>query len=296
MDWKTEFQNWLEERGQSPNTIKGYMSDITAFVAWIAAEYDEQFSIAHITSRDLRSYRRYVLHDKKVAGATWNRYRVALKNLCDYAYESGVLSQISFEGVDMVESSELAPRWLTKKEFGKFMRVVDRESGPKASEFIAFTSLRDRAMVYLMMFCGLRVDEVASLDLKDIYFTDRKGTVRVLGKGEKEAKIPLNYEVRNQLHAYIGMRGFANGPLFTAKGSERCSVKTIQRVVSNFGKVAGMDDITPHRLRHTCAKRLLDAGVPVTTVQKVLRHSRLDTTARYLLPSQEDIAEALEKL
>jgi integrase/recombinase XerC len=308
MEWVNEFQTWLEDRGQAANTIKGYISDVKIYATWIRAEYDADFNLSEITSRDLRNYRKYILHEQKAAANSWNRYRVALKSLCDFAVDQGILEPVNFDNVKMADAEVLAPHWMTKKDYGKFMRIVDRELPPGASEFAKFVNLRDRAMVYLMMYAGLRVSEVSGLRFTNLKMTadSSKAHVVFFGKGEKYALIPLNTDTRRVLNAYldycweIGVlekeRTTGKDSIFVSKGNKRCSVKTIQRVVANFAYAARLEDVTPHTLRHTCAKRMVDAGVPLTIVQKILRHSRLDTTAVYIQPSIEDLENALDKL
>jgi len=158
--------------------------------------------------------------------------------------------------------------------------------------------LRDAAIVKLILFAGLRVGEIIELRLSDVVLDERKGSVIVReGKGTKRREIPLNVKARKVLLDYLGMRPDVEiNDLFIGQRNEGVQSKTIQRAVQRFAKRAGLRNVTPHTLRHSFAKALIDADVSLEKVAMLLGHSNLNTTRLYTTPGESDLEEAIGKL
>jgi integrase/recombinase XerC len=139
---------------------------------------------------------------------------------------------------------------------------------------------RDVAILELLYATGLRVSELAGLDLEAL---DReRRTVRVLGKGRKERIVPYGEAAAQALAAYLGPRAGAGGPVFTNARGGRLGVRSVRAIVRRAAAAAGVSRrVTPHTLRHTFATHLLDAGADLRMIQELLGHSRLSTTQRY---------------
>jgi integrase/recombinase XerC len=120
--------------------------------------------------------------------------------------------------------------------------------------------------------------------------------VTVWGKGEKRRFVPLGAELRQVLREYLAMRGDAPGALFTGKRlGMRMQARGVEHRLDHIRRAAGLGaEVTPHALRHTFAKQLVDRGQQLPLVRKLLGHSRLDTTARYTMPGWEDMENAVE--
>jgi len=132
----------------------------------------------------------------------------------------------------------------------------------------------------LLYATGLRVSELAGLDLDDV---DRaQQTVRVLGKGRKERIVPFGSRAAAALAAYLEGRGDAAGPLFVNPRGARLTVRSLHTIVRRSARSTGITRrVSPHTLRHTFATHLLDAGADLRVIQELLGHSRLSTTQRY---------------
>ena len=139
---------------------------------------------------------------------------------------------------------------------------------------------RDVAILEMLYATGLRVSELAGLDLDAI---DREArTVRVLGKGSKERMVPYGAPAARALDAYLGRRATERGPVFVNARGGRLSSRSIHTIVRRAARAAGVTRrVSPHTLRHTFATHLLDRGADLRVIQELLGHSRLSTTQRY---------------
>ena len=152
---------------------------------------------------------------------------------------------------------------------------------------------RDRAILEVLYATGVRVAELAGLDMED---TDLgEGSVRVLGKGRKERIVPLGSKAVDAVRAYLGGREGSRGPLFRNARGGRLTVRSLHRIVRARARAAGLAGrVTPHTLRHTFATHLLDAGADLRLIQELLGHARLATTQRYTHVSADRLAKVYD--
>lgn len=150
------------------------------------------------------------------------------------------------------------------------------------------------------MRAGLRVSEVVALQDEDISISERKGQVVIRqGKGLKERTIPLNRQARQALQKYLDSRPPQPNPhLFVTRSGKQLTNRDMQRLVAQAGQRAGLShQVTPHVLRHSFATRALRQGkLDLATLSHILGHANLATTARYLHPNQNEMAEMVEGL
>jgi integrase/recombinase XerC len=154
---------------------------------------------------------------------------------------------------------------------------------------------RDRALLEVLYGSGIRLSELVGLDLDDVEARVDGASLRVLGKGSKERKVPLGSRGAAALASWLTQReALATGgsldarALFVTKRGARMGPRAVQTVVAKWGALgAGRADLHPHALRHTCATHLLDGGADLRVIQKVLGHESLATTQRYTHVSVE---------
>jgi integrase/recombinase XerC len=114
------------------------------------------------------------------------------------------------------------------------------------------------------------------------------------GKGDKDRTVPLNHDVREAIAAYLAVRlAVSDDYLFIGQRGEPLQTDAVQLVVRKFAQRAGLQGVTPHVLRHSFAKHVLDAGEDLATVSRLLGHERLETTAIYTEPTARDPEEAV---
>lgn len=175
--------------------------------------------------------------------------------------------------------------------------VVETPSGDDAR------SLRDRAALELLYGSGLRVSELAGLDLGDVDV--HAGTVRVLGKGNKERVVPFGPPCAKAIEAWLQVRDELRHPrtgeqdpralLLSVRG-RRIGVRELQLLVHKYGAVgAGRADLHPHAMRHTCATHMLGGGADLRAIQEMLGHASLSTTQRYTHVSIEHLMRVYDQ-
>ena len=199
-----------------------------------------------------------------------------------------------------MEQQPIAPKALGKQALARLLHKV-HESG----------SRRDAALLELLAATGLRASEAAGLRVGDLELGERHGWVTVrAGKGRKRRRVPLHARARRALWNYLEARGFAREEalprspapraeeaLFLSQKGGGMTPYAVWYAVKKYARLAGVEGVTPHTFRHTVATRLVrDPGVDLVTAATFLGHARLDTTARYSRPSEEDLEGAAETL
>jgi len=283
----TRFGQYLRASDKSENTAEAYLRDLCLFGEWFQSSNGEQITPQGITPIDVKEYKAYLLQVKHFKPATVNRKLASISAFCAWARRENIIEANPTEGIGNVQEVELAPRWLTRKEQYALLRAVQKENKP-----------RDEAVIMLLLHTGLRVSEASNLRLSDVEISDRKGQVTVRdGKGGKHRMVPLNADVRKAVGAYLEARPDAQHDyLFVGKQTGRLKPWGIQYVASKYAYLARLDGVTPHTLRHTFGKNLVDAGVSLDIVATLLGHKNLNTTRLYTKPSSVDLAQAVEQL
>jgi integrase/recombinase XerC len=256
------------EKGASPHTIRSYRNDLLEFVRQAGGDDAEW-----LRTLDPRAVRAYLarLHGRGLDPVTIARKLAAVRSWCRFLVRRGLLERnVARE----VRGPRLPQKLVSFLPIDEAMALMDAKGSG------ARTSVRDAAVLELLYATGLRVSELASLDLED--FDRARQTVRVLGKGRKERIVPYGSRAAGALAAYLSGRGDAQGALFTNRRGDRLTVRSIHTIVRRSAAACGITRrVSPHTLRHTFATHLLDAGADLRVIQEFLGHRRLSTTQRY---------------
>ena len=304
MNFFDEFEAYLREQDRAERTVSGYLADLPIFSTWFEQATGETFQPDFVTPTDIREFRQHSLLHKKNSGNTINRRLAALTAYFAFLVKQGKLEQNPALGIRKVDVPRSSPRWLDRKEQYRLSRVMEQDVQLAIARYPKrwVNRQRDFSLVTLLKHTGLRVHEVTHLEIGDLAISDRKGSLLVrAGKGSKQRKIPLNADARNTLRAWLDIRPDLpeNHFVFIALGSDArgpLSSRTVQRIVAHYGKKAGLPDLTPHILRHTFAKNLVDSGVGLEKVAALLGHSSLDTTRIYIMPGIRDLEQAVAQV
>jgi site-specific recombinase XerD len=277
----------LRTVGKSTHTVKAYAHDLSGFAQWFTQTTGEAFDPQAIGPRDIAEYRSYQLTRGK-RPATVNRRLVALQRFYKWAQKHGQATNNPFEALEgfrIKQQQGIAPKWLDEHQQMALLRAVRRGK-----------NVRDLAMVEVMIKTGLRVSELVDLMLDDVEMAERGGWVIVReGKGGKYREVPLSKEVRVALELYLQKReGDGSQRLFLGQRGP-LNVPGVQYLVAKYAYQARLADVTPHTLRHTFGKNLVNAGVSLEQVAVLLGHESLDTVMIYTKPSQGDLEKAVRK-
>lgn len=265
----------------SANTVSAYQRDVRLFADWV-----ERHGIkapSQVTKAHVRSYIAF-LTTSKLARRSIARKKAALARYFGWLSRNGKLKIDPTLGVKTPSDKGRLPKVLT----GEQLRAL-LERHPE--EHPRWRHLRDDAVVELLYGSGLRVSELCSLDVDSI--DQRRGVVRVMGKGSKERQVPVSKPSVEAVREWLGMRREVVDDsdvlaLFVNHRGRRITPRDVRRLIDD----RAMSPTHPHALRHTFATHLLDNGADLRTVQELLGHSDVTTTQRYTHVSKERLKTA----
>ncbi len=282
------FLRYLEvERRSSPNTIDAYRRDLSGLAEFVRGKRGGE--AADVTVVDLYALRGWLgTLARTHAPSSVARHVAAARTWMRWMQKRGI---VKTNPADELASPKVRRPLPTFLSVDAAAQVVEAPEGGEPTE------LRDRAVLELLYGSGLRVSELAKLDLGDVDLAG--GSARVLGKGSKERMVPLGGKSIAALRAYLEARAAFRHPrtgahdprvLFLSPRGARLGVRAIQTLVQKYGALgAGRADLHPHALRHTCATHLLDGGADLRAIQELLGHSSLSTTQRYTHVSMDHL-------
>lgn len=293
-----DFKAYLIDHDRSDNTIKAYARDMNDFATWFEQKNGIPMAHSELTSIDVRLYRQFLQHDRKAAPATINRRLAAIKVFAAAAVKQGFIPDNHIGEIRGVEEPRSCPKWLDKKAQMALLREAERDMLSARTDPKRLITTRNKAIVMLMLHAGLRVSEVTGIDRIDLSVGERRGFVKVrAGKGNKARRVPLNPAARNILSAWLKLNGDPGGKVFPGRETGTAlDESVVWRMVARLGQRAGIGKISPHTLRHTFAKNLIDAGVSLEKVAMLLGHARLETTLIYTVPGELDLEAAVNRL
>ena len=170
------FLTELRRREASEHTLAAYRRDLTAFAEWFAGHVGQDFALAAVTPTDVRDFRAYLRETKHQKPATIKRKLAALRSFFQWAIAVDLRADSPLATVKDVREEPRAPRWFPKRDLDRLGREIEAVAKPRVRA-------RDLAVVALLRHTGLRVGELCRLRLRDVALSDRKGSLRVLGKG-----------------------------------------------------------------------------------------------------------------
>lgn len=306
----------LVVRSFSPSTVRAYAYDLANFEGFLV---DRSLTLSEVRPSDLFDYLDWQT-DRAVSGAgtvvplrrrgpapaTMNRRVAAVRGLFEYLVMTGALAENPVpaarrsSGLRGQRQGMLGHVGVRQRSGGRLVRQPDRlpEALPteEVSAFLAdLGTHRDRAMVLAMLFGGLRAAEVRSLRLADVDMGLRR--VRVVGKGDKERRVPVDDTFFSECAAYLRserpeacrtaecfvvLRGPTRGQPLTEAG--------LRKVFRTHRERSGATRVRPHRLRHTYGTELAAAGVDLLVLRELMGHHSPETTARYVHLSSDALA------
>jgi integrase/recombinase XerC len=286
-----DFAEWLEvEKSYSPNTVESYCRDLREFADFIETE-----DPADIDTPMVRSFV-FSLSPKNKSTSVARKLS-ALRTFFRYIMRERVVSTNPVLPIAMPRQEQYMPTFLTVDEVFSLLET------PGENDSFAD---RDRAILELLYSTGMRVAELAGLDVDQLDFSGE--LVKVIGKGNKERLIPVGRAALEALQAYMPLRRsltearVARGhspeenALFLNTRGSRLTVRSIERLVGDYAVRAGIiTRVTPHALRHSFATHLLEMGADLRAVQELLGHASLSTTQKYTHLNMDYLSEVYDR-
>lgn len=255
------------ERAMSPHTVASYSSDLKSFIQWSANE-----DLSDVTTEDILAY----LEAIQVSKRSQARILSSLKSYFGYLVIEGEIEKNPCDGVDSPKLGRYLPAVLSVEEVTAILDSV---------EISSWIDLRDKAILEVLYGCGLRVSELTSLKISDIYFKEE--FIRIVGKGDKERLVPLGEVAAESISAFLQVRPEAESSeysdvLFLNKFGKSLSRVSVFNMIKSKAARAGIEkEISPHTFRHSFATHLIENGADLRVVQEMLGHESILTTEIY---------------
>jgi len=288
------FVDDLLAKNRSPRTLEAYARDLEHFGAYLTAGSIERTDAPAVypklrdaTASDIR---RYVLHLMQV-----RRYKIvairrnlsALRTFYTFLRRERIRTDQPALDVDLPKPEQRKPKVLRLGEVASMITArVDRPNAPHLAA-------RDRAIVELLYGSGLRRAELAGLDLDDVDLAEK--VAMVTGKGNKRRMVPLTQAAADAMRSYLPQRPASNDrAFFLSNRNARLGLRQVWQIVKDYAAKSGIDRATTHSMRHSFATHFIEGGGDVSTLQKLLGHSSIQTTQIYLDQSIAHLRKAFD--
>ncbi|MBA3274374.1 MAG: tyrosine recombinase [Chloroflexia bacterium] len=285
------------ERQFSQNTIAAYRNDLQQFIAYLAAPPEEDQLSPVNAWRELGDAHlgAYLLHlrSRDYAASTVARKTAALKSFTGYLRKQGIVGEEIGTRLSSPRVDKYMPRAITSEEVARLLRQPT-ETTPDRPE-----SIRDRAMLAMLYDTGMRVSELVSLDLDHVDL--ERAQVECQGKAGRTRIVPITPAAITAVNDYLNRARdtLTNGEtqsLFVNHRGGRLTRQGFWLILKSYAQRAGIDDITPHTLRHSFAAHALGQGAELSAVQKQLGHVSISTTQIYRqLAGQNGVAPRIDR-
>jgi integrase/recombinase XerC len=279
-EWLAPFLDYLtKERRYSRYTVRNYRQAVEDYWCWLTRSGLADRGFAGPRAREVRDF--VIEGQRRFSRRTLHNHVSGLRAFYRYWLRQGRLPRNPFAGVLLPKLAQPLPRFLTEKQMVELLSGPQRLLENRSAD--SFTAWRDRVVLELLYGGGLRVSELVGLNYGQIDF--ERGVARVLGKGRKERLCPLGrvaLAVLVKWRAEFARDASPDAPVVVNARHERLPVRQVQLLLKRYLALAGLPaDMTPHKLRHSYATHLLNAGADLRLVQELLGHVNLATTQIY---------------
>ena len=276
-----QFIEYLEyEKGYSKKTIISYEKDLELF-----NKYLKENKIENITNIDYNTIRKYLshMHEKKYESSSISRKISTLRSFFKYNLKEKNIKNNPMTLISNPKKEKKLPKYLNYEEMEKLLNSIDTSE---------LEGIRDRLIIELLYSTGIRVSELVNIKIKDIKIKENQ--INILGKGNKERIVLFGEKAKEMIKIYLNaykeyFKGnILNDYLLINKKGKQLTTNKIELIVKDVLKKSSLKlNISPHTLRHTFATHMLDSGADLKSVQELLGHENLKTTAIYTHISNE---------
>ena len=291
------------DRGASVYTQRNYSQALTEFARWHGDERKSPAVWETLQRDDFRAYVRFLGKNNLSRAAIQLRFS-ALRTFYKFLMRHGAVEALPIKNLSLPKLEKRLPRFLTIQQMmdllaapAEWLKMEQQKKGP-GRPVSAEVCRRDSAVLETIYSCGLRISELCGLRVEDIDFNEQ--IVRVRGKGKKERLVPVGEPALQAIQNYwAGLQEPPRGiqPVFRADTNQGAPLSPLQlgRRLKKYLVMARLDPgLTPHKLRHSYATHLLDAGADLRSVQELLGHAHLITTQVYTHVTTERLKRAYD--
>lgn len=281
---------------KSDATVRGHRSTLNNFIKQVDAEEPIE-----VTVREVVNYRDSEYQIKKVGTVNTQLKRVKL--FFEWCVNKGMMDISPASNVKLLTEGEQLPKWLDEKQEDLLIKSINRKY---LGINVKKKSYREKAIVYMMLFAGLRVGEVASLKWEEVQIIGKQGKALIRGKGQQQRTIHLIPDVVQILNQYKAHHGTKGEYVFYSQRSDSLTVRAIQKMVAEFKDVAQGDvnlhELTSHVLRHTFAHNLAMKGMQLEAIARMMGHMKengepnIQQTIRYTKASEDEIGDEMNRI
>ena len=284
------FKNYLRiERNLSKNTITSYLFDLQKLNIFLE-ENNFSSNPSHIKESTLKKFVYKI--SKEIKPSSQARIISGIKRFFDFLILENILNENPLENIETPKIGSKLPTTLTVKEIDKLIDSIDIKSKNK---------IRNKAIIEILYSCGLRVSELITLKVSDLYFNE--SIIKVTGKGNKERFVPISKGAINYIEKYLNeirifqkIKKGSEDTLFLNERGSGLSRVMIYIILNDLKIKAEINKkIGPHTLRHSFATHLLENGADLITIQNMLGHENIVTTERYLHVNRKHLVESISK-
>lgn len=295
-------QHLATDRGASVYTQRNYRQVLTEFHQWHRQERQQAPVWTALQRDDFRGYLRFLGRNQRSRSATLLRFS-ALRTFYKFLVRRGVVEVSPIRNLALPKLEKRLPRYLTAPQMVELLKaplkLLDAEPrrGP-GRPVEASVPYRDMAILETIYSCGLRLSELCGLRVEDVNCSEQM--VRVRGKGKKERLVPIGAPALEAIRHYWSFLPQAPAgalPVFLASEKEDRPMqpRRVQLRLKQYLALAGLDPhLTPHKLRHSYATHMLDAGADLRSVQELLGHAHLVTTQVYTHVTTDRLKKAYD--
>jgi integrase/recombinase XerD len=284
------FKNYLKiERNLSENTITSYLFDLQKLNIFLE-ENNFSSNPSYIKESTLKKFVYKI--SKEIKPSSQARIISGIKRFFDFLILENILNENPLQNIETPKIGSKLPTTLTVKEIDKLIDSIDIKSKNK---------IRNKAIIEILYSCGLRVSELITLKVSDLYFNE--SIIKVIGKGNKERFVPISKGAINYIEKYLNeirifqkIKKGSEDTLFLNERGNGLSRVMIYIILNDLKIKAEINKkIGPHTLRHSFATHLLENGADLITIQNMLGHENIVTTERYLHVNRKHLVESISK-
>ncbi len=291
------------DRGASVYTQRNYRQALEEFWRWHKAERNAHHGWAKLQRDDFRTYVCFLGRQNLSRAAIQLRFS-ALRTFYKFLIRHGEVETMPIKGPALPKLEKRLPKYLTRQQMGDLLvaplKVLDQPKPKSAGRPVSVPAcFREVAILETIYSCGLRISELCGLRVEDMDWNEQ--LVRVRGKGKKERLVPIGSPALEAIQRYWTLLPDPPAgatPVFQSETKTRTPVSAcmVARRLKHYLALAGLDpSLTPHKLRHSYATHLLDAGADLRSVQELLGHAHLITTQVYTHVSTERLKKAYDQ-